>query len=308
MKRASTTILVVLTGILLLAVCSPSESTDPSAAAHAASASATEHKEPSMNAEVIIRLGESGAEFVRRHGALLHSWQSIPNVVQDYRVVWPEASLGIVRLDHGRHAVAIQHVMSVQSSEDLSGRYAGEGLYNFHISAGVSEAKDILHDDARLKIHHLLQRFLNAGWQPLVDRTQPRLKGRYRLEHTLATSNINGLDPAYLPTLEEWMRIEQRTPWEFYADGWYLKVAFSRDPQRMDPLKPGAYLLSFTVRTETDYFRDYAPPEQRHRWKEFVAPAVKEEAQERAQAEAELRARGIPIDEAYRDPPVPRLD
>lgn len=308
MKRTSTTIFVVLTGILLLAACSPSKSTAPSAASHAASALTTEQKEPSMNAEVLIRLGESGAEFARRHGALLRSWQSIPNVVQDYRIIWPEASLGIVRLDHGRHAVALQHVMSVQSSEDLSGRYAGEGLYNFHISAGVSEAPEILHDDARLKIHHLLQRILNAGWQPLVDRTQPRLKGRHRLEHTLATSNLNGLDPAYLPTLEEWMRIEQRTPWEFYADGWYLKVTFSRDPQRMDPLQPGAYLLSFTVRTETDYFRDYAPPEQRHRWKEFVAQAVKEEAQERAQAEAELRARGIPIDETYRDPPVPRLD
>lgn len=216
--------------------------------------------------------------------------------------------LGRVILDHGKRKVVIDKVSILSTHEELDGPLVGEGLKAFNFSAYVGESSEISHDAARQEIHGLLQQILNAGWQPLVDRTQPRLKGRHRLEHTLATSNINGLDPAYLPTLEEWMRIEQRTPWEFYADGWYLKIAFSRDPQRMDPLKPGAYLLSFTVRTETDYFRDYAPPEQRHRWKEFVAQAVKEEAQERAQAEAELRARGIPIDETYRDPPVPRLD
>ncbi|PPE64866.1 hypothetical protein C1704_17345, partial [Caldimonas caldifontis] len=112
--------------------------------------------------------------------------------------------LGRVILDHGKHKVVIDKVSILSTQEELDGPLVGEGLKAFSFSAYVGESSEISHDAARREIHGLLQQILNAGWQPLVSRSRPRLQGRYRLEHTLATSNINGLDPAYLPTLEEW--------------------------------------------------------------------------------------------------------
>jgi hypothetical protein len=137
------------------------------------------------------------------------------------------------------------------------------------------------------------------------DDRGPRLNGKARQDYMFATSNLNGLDATYAPTFEEWMRVESRTPWSFYANGVYLEVAFTREPTLTDPAKPGSYLLTFNIKTETEYFRGYAGPDNRLRWKEVVPQELVKVAALRAGKEAELRAKGVAIDESYQDPPVP---
>jgi hypothetical protein len=116
-----------------------------------------------------------------------------------------------------------------------------------------------------------------------------------------------GLDPAHIPSFEEWMRIETRTGWKFYANGVFMDVNFTRESTLTDPSKPGAYILSFDVSTEVEHFRGYAESKDRLRWKEIVPGVLPTLAKIRADKEAALRAKGIAIDESYQDPPVPKF-
>lgn len=185
--------------------------------------------------------------------------------------------------------------------------FSSEGLYEFNINAGISAPSLIPHDEARLKTYALLQRILDAGWQQVIERSEPRLAGKARQDYMFATTNLNGLDATYMPTFEEWMRIQSRTPWSFYASGIYMDVTFTREATLTAPNKPGAYMLTFNIKTETEYLRGYAGPDDRLRWKEVVPAELEKAAKERARREADLRAQGIPIDESYRDPPLPHL-
>lgn len=103
------------------------------------------------------------------------------------------------------------------------------------------------------------------------------------------------------------MRIESRSGWSFYANGVYMEATFTREPALTDPAKPGAYLLTFNIQTETEYFRGYAGPDDRLRWKDVVPKELIKVAALRATKEAELRAKGVAIDESYQDPPVPAM-
>ena len=64
-------------------------------------------------------------------------------------------------------------------------------------------------------------------------------------------------------------------------------------------------MLTFNIKTETEYFRGYAGPDDRLRWKQVVPQELVKVAALRASKEAELRAKGVVIDESYQDPPVP---
>lgn len=80
-----------------------------------------------------------------------------------------------------------------------------------------------------------------------------------------------------------------------------------RDQQHMALEKPGAYLLTFKVETTAEYFRSYADPLERQRWEQVLPGALSTAAKARAAVEEQLKAKGVPIDERYKDPPVPEL-
>jgi hypothetical protein len=255
-----------------------------------------------MAQEVTIKLGELGPDFAKRYGSMVRVTHPTPNT-DSYKIRWDEPR-GVVRLEHGRNSLTIEDTLSVSSMQSLS-TLKDEGLFEFNVNAGVTSPDLIPHDEARLKTHAILRDIMNAGWKQVIERSEPRLKGKARQDYMFATSNLNGLDAAYTPTFEEWMRVESRTPWSFYANGVYLEVTFTREPTLTDPAKPGSYLLSFNIKTETEYFRGYAGPDNRLRWKEVVPQELVKVAALRASKEAELRAKGVAIDESYQDPPVP---
>lgn len=258
-----------------------------------------------MTQQVSIQLGELGADFAQRYGGMVEVIHSTPNV-DFYRVRWDPRSPGSVKLEHGKRTLTIEHVLSVSAPQSL-GPLKDEGLTDFGVNAGITAPELIPHDEARIKTHEILRRIMDAGWRQVIERSEPRLSGKARQDYMFATSNLNGLDATHLPTFAEWMRIESRTPWSFYADAVFLSVAFTREPSLTDPNKPGSYLLTFNITTATEYFRGYAGPENRLRWKELLPAELVKVAAVRAQKEAELKAEGVPIDESYQDPPPPPM-
>lgn len=259
-----------------------------------------------MSNQVSVKVGELGPDFLKRYPDLVHVDKQ-PAGLDFYEIDW-ERPRGTVRIEHGQHSFGIEDSLGLMSTQDL-GPIANEGLFEFTIDAGMSVPSPglIPHDQARLKAHAILQRILQAGWQPIVARDNPRLTGKDQQDYMFATSNVEGLDPRYLPNFEEWMRIEDRTAWNFYADHLYLSVYFTREKTLRDPLKPGSYLLSFNLKSEAEEFRGYVGPDNRQKWKEKLPAELARLPAIRAKKEAELRAKGIRIDEAYQDPPVPDL-
>lgn len=262
-------------------------------------------KETAMTQQVTIKIGEQGESLKKRYPESVRI-QHQPAGVDFYKIDWDKRPRGIVTIEHGKYTVSVEDVLGVSTGQDL-GPLANEGLSEFDIYAGITEPDLIPHDEARLKTHAILQRILQAGWKPLVARSDPRISGKVRLDYVLRVDDTIGLDPHYTPSFEEWMQIQSRTDWSFYADHLYLTVSFTRERTLTDPEKPGAYLLNFNIKSEAETFRAYAPPLERAKWKELLPDALAISTNLRSKKEDELRAKGIKIDESYEDPPVPDL-
>jgi hypothetical protein len=265
-----------------------------------------EQKATSMSETVTIKIGEPGAVFLKRYPKLINTYQSLPGLAQDYDIDWDVQKRGAVRLDHGEHSFTISHVLGLQTFEDLRPT-ADKGLTMFTLFAGLTNVSGISHDEARLKTYGILREIEAKGWKTLVLVGDPRVYGveRFNIALSSLANMFMGLDLRYVPNLQEWMKIEDGTPWTFYADGLYMQVSFRRSPEHMDPKEHGVYQLKFNIKTDTEYFRGFAGPDKRDQWKEVVPGELARLAKLRADKEAELRAKGIPIDESYQDPPVP---
>lgn len=253
---------------------------------------------------VSIKLSEPAAAFVKRYPSAKLLRQ--PAGLDFYSIDWNKPPRGVVTLEHGTNTLVIHDVLSVSTSEDQA-ELKNDGFFEYSINAGVTAPDLISHDEARLKIYAILQGILDKGWKATVPRSRPRLKGQARLDYVLNVSSSIRLDPMHLPTFEEWMRIENRSGWSFHASGAYLEVTFTREPSLTDPLKLGSYLLTFNIQTETEFFRGYAGPDDRLRWKEVVPRELVKVAALRVAKETELRAKGVAIDESYQDPPIPSM-
>jgi len=263
-----------------------------------------QQKALAMSPSVSIKVGESASEFAKRYAGLVKMHQPAPGT-EYYAIDWDDRPRGIVQVDHGRFSFMIDDVLGISSL--LINELSNEGLSEFTIFSGITEPDLISHDEARRKFYEILQSIQQKGWKPLVERGDARISEKERLNYALGTDKYAGLDPYYLPTLEEWMRIESLTPWSFYADHVYLDLNFTREPTLTDPTKPGSYLISFDLKTEAEYFRSFVKGEDRHRWKELMPPELDRLAQQRKEKEAALEADGIKIDTSYQDPPVPEL-
>lgn len=259
-----------------------------------------------MTQAVTIRLGESADSFLKRNPVGVKTIRQ-PAGLNFYRVDWDRPPYGTVTIENGKQSISIPLATGIQTSEDL-GPFKNEGLFACSIYATVGEKDLIEHDLARQRIQALLDRILQAGWHQAIERSEPRLRGKSRWDYMLATTNLNGIDAEYRPSLAEWMRIENGTPWSFEANGIFMDVSFARDAARMDPAKPGAYLLTIRLQTAREYFRGFAGPENRLRWRDVIQQELAKAAQERQRKEAALRAKGLVPDESYRDPPLPPLN
>jgi hypothetical protein len=258
-----------------------------------------------MPQTVTIKVGEQGAAFAKRYPDLVKSSQWL-NAAGFYKIRWGSEPRGKATIEHGIHSFTIDDVVSIEGNQDL-GDFTKEGMYEVDINAGITAPELISHDEARLKMYAILQRILQAGWSVWIYQNDPRIHGKDALDYVLTVSRASSLDATYLPTFDEWMRISSLTTWYFYADHVYLSVNFTRESTLTDPTKPGAYLISFNLKSENEFYRGYVGGEHRKEWKTRLPAELAKLAPLRAAAEAKLRAQGVKIDETYQDPPLPDL-
>jgi hypothetical protein len=264
----------------------------------------TKQEVKTMTQQVSIKIGEQGKDWLSRYSALVKSYKPTPNVTS-FAADWNEKPRGIVKIDHGKHSFEIDDVLSISSMQVAV--HDGEGLFQYSVNAGITAPDLIAHDEARDKLYAILKAIEQKGWKVVTPRGDPRIKGTDRFSYVLKKDKYIGLDTSYVPSLDEWMNLENLSSWNFYVDRQYLTVQFKRERTLLDPTKPGSYLLTYTLKSEAEHFRAYVGPDNRARWKELLPAELVPRDGDRAKAEATLKAQGITIDETYQDPPLPDL-
>ncbi len=259
-------------------------------------------KEAPISSNTIVHLGEQGEAFAKHYPSQINIDRQ-PAGVDFYSIDWKPSAPGTVTFEHGKHTFTVKNALDVSGYQNID--FPEEGMPELDITAGITAPEFIAHDEARQQMFAILQRISQAGWQIFIDRDDPRLRGKDAFNYVMTTSHYSTLDASYLPTFEEWMQIESRTIWKFYADHVYLEVNFTREHTLTDPTKPGAYLINFNLKNEAEHFRGYVGPDNRKRWKELLPAELAKLPPMRAEAEAKMRAKGVQIDETYQDPPVP---
>ena len=254
------------------------------------------------NQPITIQLGQTGQGFTLLRGGGRMEIQREPAGVNFYTISWSMSSLGVIRVSHGTYSFTLAGALSCMGIEDLD--FPAEGIAEFHFDVAPAVPAVISHLEARDRIFRLLHMLQMAGWRRYIDRHKPRFSGKTALEESIQRWGAYCLDPNYVPTLPEWMRLMIGSYWGFYAEGAYLTIEFKRDSRRMDPDKPGAYLVSFTLKNELVYMRGLFKQEKRKHWQEFWPEQEKYFQLERAEAEAKARAQGLSIDTTYTDPPI----
>jgi len=258
-----------------------------------------------MESKINLKINESSTDFVRRNSSLIKVVNRPPGV-NFYVARWDQKKPGTATFDHGKNSFSIENILSITAVEDsLSSQ---EGLVKFNVNAAPAATDLIGHDEARKKFISVLQNIRKAGWNIFIDEGDPRLRGQAMLNFALSESSSSSLDADYEPTFAEWMSTRSNMLWQFYANRVYLTVSFSREPTLLDPQKPGAYLISFTIESENEHYRGYVTPNQRAKWKSVLPSQLQYLPGMREKKEDELRAKGIRIDETYQNPPLPNLN
>jgi hypothetical protein len=251
-----------------------------------------------------LQVGESGALFQKRYSNLAKIDRQ-PAGLNFYEFSFRGANVGRAIVKGGNRTIPIEHVLSITGIEDMD--FKDEGISQIEINSTITGIDLISHDEARLKFFFLLKNLIREGWQTTIPLSMARLKGKEMTQYLLVSQDHTSLDPSYVPTLDEWMRMRSLTSWKFYAGHVYLTVSFTRERTLTDVNNLGSYLVSFEFRSEAEQFRRHVESSNRKRWKEVVPGKLRELAVERAKLESKLRSKGFVVDEGYIDPPVPDL-
>jgi len=253
-----------------------------------------------MIQNILIEVGESPEALIGRYGKAVDLNDKNPGS-RFYSVDWERPRLGAVTLKNGDTQHTFDLALGVMGSYNED--YPQEGLSRYSLYLGLSETGTMSHDQARTNFYEMLDRIQKAGWKPLIRQTQPRLKGADALRYQLATSLAPGsLDPNFELSLQDWMTLEDDSPWKFYKDGVYMDIRLSRDPKRMKVDEPGAYFVSISLESYQTFWRTTFKEQDRARWRDLL-PAVRERQRDtRAEAEKKLQAEGYRIDTDYRNP------
>lgn len=276
--------------VLVTSACSKETSVPPQ-----------EKQETEEMPDITLKLGAQGKELQMQLGQKRLLTNQTAGL-DFYKVSWAPPELGRLRVIHSKREFSVWNVFSATGMQD--GERASEGIVTYSVLSGLSADEKIEHEAALSAMAAILRNVLNAGWEPYTPRSRPRLMGEDRVRYVLSESTAIGLDARHALSLEQWLQLEDSTPWMFYLDGAYLSISFRRQPHPLVPGEPGIYLVSFDVESAAQFDRGQVAPEDRADWKEKLPSMLKKLSEVRAKREAELSSRGVRIDSAYQDPPI----
>jgi len=253
-----------------------------------------------------IKVGEAGTLFLQRNNLPAKGHiNKQPAGLNFYDQDWNTNAPGTVIVEHGAYSFQIPYALGVMGTEDVE--HMSAGLAEFNISAGITAADTIMHDEARQKFMTLLQQLLKLGWKPLISYGNPRLTGEQAYIYSEQENYFLGTPVNYIPTLEQWMRIKSGD-WQFYADDIFLKINFQRDRKHMSPNEPGAYLFSFELISKEAKAKNQFEGDDREHWQDLWVDKIKALKKERYAKEKELIQRGFTIYTEYQEPKIHPAD
>jgi hypothetical protein len=217
---------------------------------------------------------------------------------------WPFDQLGTVRYAQGPYSFELPLVSGIMGSYDRD--KPEQGFYAWSITAFPMAGETIPHAQARDKLFRFFASLLTAGWRRYISVSDPRLSGDQTMRYFVEQGGGYFPDPAYVPTLDEWMQLNEDLPcWRFWADGSYMMVRVIDEPSLRNPARPGVYMFDINIRSESSnsqrYFTKVADMK---RWKELLPAELHRLHQIRKTREIELQRRGYLIDTSYEDPPI----
>ena len=284
--RRTTTCLLATFGVLLILGCQPSSPNNAR-----------------MPQSIDIEVGESPQALMGRYGKAVDVDNKNEQAygVIFYAVDWPASSQGAVVIKNKKTELRLDTALRVSGSFDKA--YTEEGISDYSISLGIPPRNNVTHEQARLQFHDMLKRIQQAGWTRWIYPENPRLPGveafRYRL---VKDQGVDSLDPGYVPSLDEWMKLPDMTSWRFYLNGVYMDVQMSRDSKRMKVDEPGAYFVKIKLEGYANYWRTAFDEPDRPHWRALFPDLQRRMRAERARAEEKLKAQGYTIDSSYRNP------
>ncbi len=252
-----------------------------------------------------IKLGESGTQFLQRnHLDDRGNVDQQPAGLNFYEHDWSTDYPGTVIVENGIHSFEIKYALGVVGTENAEKRE--KGLYNFSVTALISQNRPTPHDEARLAFITLLQTLAQTGWQPSIPYSLPRLTGEQAFKYYLEDPYAIALPVNYAPTLEEWMRIKSGS-WYFYAGDLFMDIDIRRSGSQVVD-KPGAYLLSFSLYGKEEQGRSYFRGKKRDQWQDYWVETIKDLKKDRYAMEERLTRKGYTIDAGYVEPLVHPAD
>ncbi|PUA27501.1 MAG: hypothetical protein B0W54_13090 [Cellvibrio sp. 79] len=252
---------------------------------------------------VKIKIGEQGAQFLQRNNLPANQVTKQPAGLNFYRYRWPASIQGVAIVEHGAYGFQVPHALSIVGMEDVD--HLDEGLADFTINAGITAADTLSHDEARREFITLLQKLLALGWKPLISYNYPRLSGEEAFRY-YEEDDSYGIPPNYVPTLEQWMRIDFDN-WYLYADNVFLEIKFRRGDESKDPAM-AAYLIIFNIHSREAEAKAQFEGEEREHWQDLWMDKIKSLKKERYAKEAELTQRGFTIYTEYEEPKIHPAD
>ena len=217
---------------------------------------------------------------------------------------WPFDQLGTVRYAQGPYSFERSFVSGVMGTYDRDD--PERGIYAWSITAFPMAGETIPHAHARDDLFRFFARLLKVGWRRSISVGDPRLAGAQTMRYFFEQDSAYSLDPTYVPSLEEWMRLNKHLPyWQFWADGSYMTVRVIDEPSLRNPARPGVYMFDIKIRSESSNFEGYfTQVADMERWTELIPAELERMHRLRVADEATLQRRGYVIDTSYEDPPI----
>lgn len=266
-------------------------------------------KEEDMSSKTItLQLGEPGDVLVKR--LALDERKHIdhqPVGVNFYNQRFKSGKLPTLRLEHGRYSFEIPNALRYKAAETVKKKDRGiEKLWVTWLFRNNTGAA-IAHTEARLTMMAFLKQLTDLGWRNMISYPKPRLTGEETYRYRERDLNYPP-DPAYLPDMDIWMKLDSGRIWRLYADGVIIEVGFHRNSEHMDPTGNGEHLLLLDVYPVESYARAHFESKVKDQWQELWVDEIKRLKRMRYQKEAELIKQGYHIDIVYQDPLIHPAD
>lgn len=245
---------------------------------------------------------ETGAQFAAR----THSAPENPSPrlqITFYTLKWDNKSHQDVHIEHGIHSFNIHNVIGVSTSV-VDGE---EMVDEYKFDAGYNNGEAMSHNQARLTMLAILKDLKQKGWQRYIELSAPRLDGKDAIK--FANSKHYSLDADYPYSLDEWMQLKNGAYWQLQANGIFLTIQMYRQRNETEP-NAGKYYVSYKLQSEKKFYAPYywdfdkSVEQNTKHWVSLYPEGKKQMNQARAKQEAELKTKGININESYQDPPL----